>query len=98
MAGNGGGSVIIEQIDVYLSAIDPISADPTEILILILLLMVFIFLFLVGLYERFAMVGASIVAVFVAIQAWIMTENVVLPAFFVFIFGLCIALSITKRQ
>ena len=98
LAGSGSTTVTIESIQIYLSAIDPISSDPTEILILILLLMVFIFLFLVGLYERFAMVGASIVAVFVAIQAWIMTENVVLPAFFVFIFGLCIALSITKRQ
>jgi len=97
LIGNGSSTPVIESIEVFLMAIEPLSADPTELLILILLFAMFIFLFVVGLYNRFVMVGASIVSVFLAIQTFTMTENIVLPAFFIFIMAVCIGLSITKK-
>lgn len=74
-----------------------VALDPIELFTLIVYVAIFIFLFIVGLYNKFVMVFASIVSVFIAIQAWNMTENPIAPAFFIFIMALCISLSISKK-
>jgi hypothetical protein len=68
-----------------------------DYVIIILLFVAFVVLLIFGLIERFAMLGASIVAFFIAIESWVITTNVVLPAMFVFIGVVCIAVTITRR-
>jgi hypothetical protein len=80
-------------------AIEPeqTTEDMTPIILIMLLFAAFVILLIFGLIERFAMVGAAIVAFFIAIESWVITTNVVLPAMFVFIGVVCIGVSITRR-
>jgi hypothetical protein len=77
--------------------ITPGSVLDMDVVIIILLFVAFTILLIFGLVERFAMVGAAIVAFFIAIESWVITTNVVLPTMFVFIGVVCIGVSITRR-
>jgi len=69
----------------------------TDFLMMGVYLFVFMFLFIVGLFERFAMVMAAIVSVFIALELWLLTSSPILSALFIFITALCIGLAITEK-
>jgi len=62
------------------------------------LVFTFSFLFMIGLRERFAMIAAAIVSVFMALRIGIMTDSPYLFALFIFIMALCIGIAITKKK
>lgn len=70
----------------------------TDFLLMGVYLFIFMFLFLVGLKERFAMIGAALVSGFIAIEIWELTASLILPAIFVFVSAICIGITITTRD
>lgn len=96
LKGNGDGTPTLESVTVFLSSITRAGNNSIELIIFIILFVLFIFMFIVGLYNRFVMIGSGIVSVFLAIQSWIITESPFIPAFFIFITAICIGYSFTK--
>jgi hypothetical protein len=96
LTGNNTGTPFISSLVINLVS-SATSILDMNLIILILLFIAFVILLIFGLIERFAMVGASLVSVFIAIETWVITTNPVVPAIFIFITAICATYAITKK-
>lgn len=95
----GTNSTIIKTHSVYISVIVTGRADNSLlILTFLLLLFAFVFLFIYGFVERFSMLGAAIVAMVIAIEGVLLTNDLFVPTIFILLMTVCITISITRKQ
>ena len=75
----------------------PMIVSDENIITIAMLFFIFIFLFALGFINRFIMIMAGIVSLFLGFQLWQVTGTILFMPIFLFVFAVCIVITITSK-